>query len=147
MAFRELALRANGQARRRVEQVPQHVSSLLWVYTATVIGAAIMDLAARVLVPRRVEIDLLIAPALAPLFAADRRLRQVHTDPNVLPDDIDFLLLDSFRSTSLGLKTKRYPQLPFRLDARPQRRRPLRPRGLRRLPHPPVVQPARRRSR
>jgi Glycosyltransferase family 9 (heptosyltransferase) len=113
VAFRELALRANGQARRRVAQVPQHVSSLLWVYTATVIGAAIMDLAARALVPRRVEIDLLIAPALAPLFSADRRIRQVHSNPNILPDDIDFLLLDSFRSTSLGLKKKRYPQLPF----------------------------------
>jgi hypothetical protein len=113
VAFREFALRANGQARRRVEPVPQDVTSILWVYTATVIGAAIMDLAPRALVPRRVAIDLLIAPALAPLFAADRRLRQVHTNPNVLPDDVDFLLLDSFRSTSLGLKTKRYPRLPF----------------------------------
>jgi hypothetical protein len=112
-AFRELALLVNGQARKRVERVAPAVSSMLWVYTATVIGGAVMDLAARVLVPRRVEIDLLIAPALAPLFTSDRRLRRVHTDPNALPEDIDFILLDSFRSTSLGLKTKRYPKLPF----------------------------------
>jgi hypothetical protein len=112
-AIRELALLVNGQARRRVEGVPTSVRTMLWVYTSTRVGDAIMDLAPRLLVPRRVEIDLLIAPALAPLFATDRRLREVHTDPNVLPADLDFILLDGFRSTALRLKAKRYPQLPF----------------------------------
>jgi heptosyltransferase-2 len=113
VALRELGLLAHGQRRRRVEAIPGDVDSMLWVYTATSIGAAIMDLAPRVLVPRHVEIDLLIAPALAPLFAFDRRLRQVHTDPNALPYDIDFILLDSLRATSLGLKTKRYTDWRF----------------------------------
>jgi hypothetical protein len=112
-AFRELMLLANGQARRRVERVPEGVRRLLWVYTWTTVGDAIMDLAPRILVPRHVAIDLLIAPALAPLFASDRRLRHVHTHPGTLDDDIDFVLLDSFRSTSLRLKAKRFPALPF----------------------------------
>ena len=113
IALREMALRVNGQARRRVERVPASVRAMLWVYTSTRVGDAIMDLAPRLLVSRRVEIDLLIAPALAPLFATDRRLRDVHTDPNALPADLDFILLDGFRSTALRLKAKRYPQLPF----------------------------------
>ena len=113
IALREMALRVNGQARRRVERVPASVRAMLWIYTSTRVGDAIMDLAPRLLVPRRVEIDLLIAPALAPLFATDRRLREVHTDPNALPPDVDFILLDSFRTASLRLKAKRYPRLPF----------------------------------
>lgn len=112
-AFRELALFGNGQAARRVERVPDSVRRMLWVYTWTTVGDAIMDLAPRILVPRQVAIDLLIAPALAPLFASDRRLRHVHTNPGTLDTDIDFVLLDSFRSTSLRLKSKRYPALPF----------------------------------
>jgi hypothetical protein len=113
VAMREIGLLANGQRRRRVEEIPGDVHSMLWVYTATSIGAAIMDLAPRLLVPRRVEIDLLIAPALAPLFASDRRLRQVHTDPNALPYDVDLILLDSLRSTSLNLKARRYADWRF----------------------------------
>ena len=112
-AMRELAMAAGGQGRRRVDRVPADVRSLLWVYTWTTVGDAIMDLAPRIIVPRQVEIDLLIAPSLAPLFAADRRLRAVHTDPDALPDDVDFVLLDSFRTTSLRLKARRYPRLPF----------------------------------
>src|SRR5664280_1827101 len=112
-ALRELLLLANGQARQRVKRVPATARSMLWVYTCTTVGDAIMDLAPRLLVPRRVEIDLLIAPALAPLFATDRRLREVHTDPNTLPPDVDFILLDSFRTAALRLKAKRYPRLPF----------------------------------
>ena len=112
-AFRELMLLTNGQSRRRVERVPMTVRSMIWIYTWTTVGDAIMDLAPRVLVPRRIEIDLLIAPALAPLFATDRRLRAVHVHPDALPVDVDFILLDAFRTTSLRLKAERYPQLPF----------------------------------
>ncbi len=111
--LRELALLLNGQARRRVERVPADVHALLWTYTGTTVGEAIMDLAARQLVPRSIDIDLLIAPSLAMLYASDRRLRAVHTDPNAVPDDVDFVLLDAFRSTSLRLKATRYPRLPF----------------------------------
>jgi hypothetical protein len=113
VAFCELALLASGQARRRVARVPQGVRTLLWVYTRTSVGDAIMDLASRPLVPGRVAIDLLIAPALAPLFASDRRLRRVHTRLDALPPDIDFVLLDSLRANSLRLKKDRYASLPF----------------------------------
>ena len=112
-AFRELMLLANGQARRRLKRVPKDVRSILWVYTWTTVGDAIMDLAPRLLVPRGIAIDLLITPALAPLFSSDGRLHRVHSDPGALPDDFDFVLLDSLRTTSLRLKSRRYAQLPF----------------------------------
>ena len=113
MAFREIGLVASGQARRRVERVPAGVGAMLWVYSWTTVGDAIMDLAPRTLVPSAIDIDLLIAPALAPLFANDRRLRTVRSDPHALRDDIDFVLLDSLRSTSLRLKAANFPELPF----------------------------------
>ncbi len=112
-AFREVALLATGQFRRRVERVPANVGAILWVYTWTTVGDAIMDLAPRVLVPASIAIDLLIAPALAPLFANDRRLRTVHVDPDAALGDVDFVLLDSLRATSLRLKRHAYPSLPF----------------------------------
>jgi len=111
--LRELGLLLNGQRRRRVERVPAEARSILWVYAGLRVGEAIMDLAPRQLVPRGVEIDLLIAPKLATLFSSDRRLRAVHSDPNAVPDDVDFVLLDTFRASSLHLKASRYPQLPF----------------------------------
>ncbi len=112
-AVRELMLVGSGQSRRRVERVPGDVRRMLWVYTWTTVGDAIMDLAPRILVPRRVAVDLLIAPVLAPLFAGDRRLRKVHSSLETLTGDIDFVLLDSFRTTSLRLKAKRYAGLSF----------------------------------
>ena len=112
-AFRELAMLGSGQSRRRVERVPAGVGAILWVYTWTTVGDAIMDLAPRTLVPGRIAIDLLIAPALAPLFAADRRIRRVYTDPDEPLGDVDLVLLDALRSTSLRLKRRAYPRLPF----------------------------------
>ena len=112
-AFREAMLLASGQAARRVERVPASTRSMLWVYTWTTVGDAIMDLGPRVLVPASIAIDLFIAAPLAPLFTADRRLRAVHTDASSLPGDIDFVLLDSWRTTSLRLKAKRFPRQPF----------------------------------
>jgi hypothetical protein len=111
--LRELGLLLNGQGRRRVDRVPAEARSILWIHSGLTVGEAIMDLAPRHLVPRSVEIDLLIAPTLAMLFSSDRRLRAVHTDPNAVPDDVDFVLLDTFRPSSLRQKANRYPQLPF----------------------------------
>ncbi|MDQ2734824.1 MAG: hypothetical protein M3Y55_07515 [Pseudomonadota bacterium] len=113
VALRELTLVGNGQSRRRVQRVPGDVRRMLWIYTSTSVGDAIMDLAPRILVPRCVAIDLLIAPALAPLFVGDRRLRKVHSNLETLGRDFDFVLLDSFRTTSLRLKANRYAKLPF----------------------------------
>ena len=112
-AFREVALLATGQSRRRVARVPPGVCSILWVYTWTTVGDAIMDLAPRNLVPQRIALDLLVAPALAPLFQNDRRVRTVHTDPDTLRGDVDFVLLDALRSPSLRLKQQIFPRLPF----------------------------------
>ncbi len=106
-------LAVTGRARRHVGAVPPATRRMLWVYTWTTVGDAIMDLAPRRLVPDGIALDLLIAPALAPLFAGDRRLRAVHADPEQCADDYDFVLLDSLRTSSLRLLSERFPKLPF----------------------------------
>jgi hypothetical protein len=112
-AARNAMLVLGGQAHRHVRRVPPGTKRLLWVYTWTTVGDAIMDLAPRGLIPPEIEVDLLIAPALAPLFARDRRLRAVHTEAAACPADVDFLLLDSMRTASLRMKRSRYRTLPF----------------------------------
>jgi heptosyltransferase-2 len=110
---REAMLVLTGQAHRQVGRVPQRVRCMLWVYTWTTVGDAVMDLAPRSLVPASIEIDLLIAPALAPLFVDDRRLRHVYSDAASCADDYDFILLDSMRTASLRMKRTRFRRLPF----------------------------------
>ena len=112
-AFRELGLVFSGQARHRMARVPATTTRMVWIYTWTTVGDAIMDLAPRELIPTAIEVDLLIAPHLAPLFAHDRRFRRVSTELSSLADDHDFVLLDSLRTTSLRLKTRSFAPLPF----------------------------------
>ncbi len=110
---RDAMLVLSGQAHRHVGRAPKGVRRMLWVYTWTTVGDAIMDLAPRRLIPAEIELDLLIAPALAPLFANDARLRHVLTDADACPDDYDFILLDSMRTASLRMKRSRFRRLPF----------------------------------
>ena len=110
---RDAMLVLTGQAHRRVRRVPRGTGRMLWVYTWTTVGDAVMDLAPRRLIPAAIEVDLLIAPALAPLFAADPRFRAVHTDASACADDYDFILLDSMRTASLRMKRTRFRRLPF----------------------------------
>ena len=110
---RDALLALTGQAARHVAAVPAGVRHVLWVYTWTTVGDAILDLAPRRLIPSGVTVDLLIAPQLAPLFAADARFRGVHTEAEACPANIDFVLLDSLRTISLRLRSARYPKVPF----------------------------------
>ena len=110
---RELMLRLNGQSRRHVQAMPASTRRLLWVYTWTTVGDAIMDLAPRRLIPSRIDVDLLIAPALAPLFASDKRFRGVISSAAKCAADYDFILLDSLRTGSLRMKAERFRAVPF----------------------------------
>ena len=111
---REAMLVATGQARLQAARVPASVRAILWVYSWTTVGDAILDLAPRRLVPKDVALDLLIAPALAPLFATDARFREVHVDiGDAVRPDIDFVFLDSLRTGTLGMKRERFSSLPF----------------------------------
>lgn len=112
-AGRELAMLLGGQAAHRVERVPPDVRSMLWVYTWTTVGDAIMDLAPRSLVPPSISIDLLIAPTLALLFAHDPRFRDVHTSAASFARRVDFVLLDTYRTTSLRIKAAHLRRQPF----------------------------------
>jgi ADP-heptose:LPS heptosyltransferase len=110
---RDAMLVFTGQAHRHVSRVPRGVGRMLWVYTWTTVGDAVMDLAPRRLIPSSIEVDLLIAPALAPLFVGDSRFRAVHTEAAACADDYDFILLDSMRTASLRLKRTRFRRVPF----------------------------------
>ena len=110
---RELALLLTGQARHRVDRVPAECRHVLWVYSWSTVGDAVMDLSARALLPEGVSLDLLIAPHLAPLFAEDARVRAVHTETATVPADIDFVLLDHLGTQPLRLKRRWFPALPF----------------------------------
>lgn len=110
---RDAMLAITGRARRHVAKVPSTTRRMLWIYTWTTVGDAILDLAPRRLVPAGIAIDLLIAPALAPLFATDRRLHAVHVDPSQCAHNYDFVLLDSLRTSSLRLLGQRFARLPF----------------------------------
>ena len=110
---RDLALLLSGQARRHVQAVPASTRRLLWVHTWTTVGDAILDLAPRRLIPSTIDVDLLIAPVLAPLFRTDRRFRAVISSAGQCAADYDFILLDSLRTGSLRMKAERFRNVQF----------------------------------
>ena len=110
---RDALLWATGQRARQRMRVPAGVRRVLWVCTWTTVGDAVLDLAARALIPARIELDLCIAPALAPLFERDTRFARVHVDPASCGDAFDFVLLDCLSTASIRLKKRCFPMLPF----------------------------------
>ena len=110
---RELLLRVTGQARHRVEHVPENVSSMLWIYTWSTVGDSLMDLAVRGHLPVQLQIDLLIAPTLAPLYKTDPRFRRVLTRPEDVRDKPDFVLLQDLTTASIALKQHCAKTAPF----------------------------------
>ncbi len=109
----DLRLLLGGQSRRQVRAVPASTRRLLWVHTRTSVGDAILDLAPRRLIPSRIDVDLLIAPALAPLFQSDRRFRAVVSSAAQCASDYDFILIDGLRGSSLRMKAERFRAVPF----------------------------------
>jgi hypothetical protein len=111
---RELLIALSGQGRYRVQAAPAGTKRVLWHYTWTTIGDAIMDLAARTLLPEGVEMDLLICPALAPLFEQDRRIGKVYTDPLQCEGQAyDLLLLHHYSTEAVAIKRRHFPRTRF----------------------------------
>jgi hypothetical protein len=117
VAQRELAIALSGQRRLRCHATaPAAVRRMLWWTTWTTIGDAIMDLSPRFLLPAGVEVELMISPALAPLFAQDSRFTRVHTGWDTVDaaaGRYDFLLVNHFSTDSLRDKRRHLPQVPF----------------------------------
>lgn len=110
---RELGLFATGQAKRRVPSFPDGPLRLLWIYNWSTVGDAVMDLAMRAHLPRELQIDLLIAPSLAPLYTGDPAFRGVFTRPEDISGDHDAVLLQDLSSLSISLKRRLAASLPF----------------------------------
>lgn len=110
---RELLLHLTGQARRRVAHVPAEAQCMLWIYTWTTVGDSLMDLAVRTHLPPGLQIDLLIDPALASLYAGDPHFRNVLIDPQDARGPFDFVLLQDLSTASLRLKRRCAPAAPF----------------------------------
>lgn len=109
---RELLQLATGQRRHR-HPIPRNARRILWVYSWTTIGDAIMDLSQCTLFPDHMEIDLCIAPHLADLFQGDPRFGTVYRSIDACRDDYDFILLHNANTPSLKLKRKHFPSTPF----------------------------------
>lgn len=111
-AQRELALTLDGQRRRLVKRIPDGTRRVLWWFTWDTVGDAIMDLSSRFLLPDPIEVELLIRPALAPLFAADRRFARVHTslETCAVPD---MLLLQYLNTKVMRAKRRHWRDVPF----------------------------------
>lgn len=103
---RELLLRVCGQARLRVARVPRQARRMLWLYTWTTVGDSLLDLAVLQHLPAELQIDLFIAPTLAPLQAANRRWQRVHTRVEDCNGDYDFVLMQDLSTSSLKLKMR-----------------------------------------
>lgn len=113
-AQRELLIHLTGQGRRLCRtRAPEGVRRMLWWNPWTTIGDALMDLSARARVPADIEIELLIPPALAPLFANDSRFRRVHESWSTVGRDFDFLLVGYHGREVLRAKLRHLPQVPF----------------------------------
>jgi ADP-heptose:LPS heptosyltransferase len=111
--LREAAIALGGQRSLRLERATPGVRRVLWVYDWTTIGDAIMDLSARALLPPSIELDLLVRPALAPLFEHDRRFRRVCTGPAQCDGAYDLLLVQHLHSGVLGLQRRHFRAVPF----------------------------------
>lgn len=105
-------LHLSGHARHLRLQIPTTATKLLWIYTWTTLGDAVMDLSARHLFPDTMAVDLHIAPQLAGLFEADPRFHRVHHTDDVDPS-YDFVILQDLHAASLRLKHQLAPRAPF----------------------------------
>jgi hypothetical protein len=110
---RELLLLAARQRGLRKPVVPQHVRRVLWLYSWTTIGDAIMDLSQCAHFPAHMEVDLCIAPHLADLFQGDSRFRAVYRSVQECPTDYDFILLHNTNTPALKLKLQHFASTPF----------------------------------
>lgn len=110
---RELWLKLNGQGRLRTGAIARDARRILWIYSWTTIGDAIMDLSQCALLPPHVEIDLCIAPHLADLFQGDARFAQVFRSIDECTGNYDFILLHNTTTFLLEMKRRRFPDVPF----------------------------------
>jgi heptosyltransferase-2 len=110
---RELWLKLNGQGRLRTGEIPADARRILWIYSWTTIGDAIMDLSQCALLPPQAEIDLCIAPHLADLFQGDARFAHVFRSVDECTGNYDFILLHNATTALLQTKRRRFPDVPF----------------------------------
>jgi hypothetical protein len=103
----------SGQGRWLRPTVPSTAKRVLWIYTWTTLGDAIMDLSARHRVPQDVAVDLHIQAPLDSLFERDSRFGQVHSDATPMLAHYDFVLLQDLHAASLRIKAALAPRTPF----------------------------------
>ncbi|WP_028311021.1 glycosyltransferase family 9 protein [Derxia gummosa] len=95
----------------RRDTAPEGTRRVLWLYNWPSIGDSLTDLAARSLLPAHVELDLCIAPHLAPLYAGDRRFSAIWSDLRAIPATRrhDFILLQQSTTPALWQLSRRFP--------------------------------------
>lgn len=112
---KRLVLAWTGQAGLMRRQAPAGARVLVAYFGADNIGDALMDMAGRRLLKGSGwQVDLLVDPRLAPLFAEDDVFARVISDPEEIdPEAYGYVLLNNLNLRTLRRKRELLPRLPF----------------------------------
>jgi hypothetical protein len=110
---RELLLLVTGQTWLRVARAPANIRRMLWIYNWGTVGDSLMDLAVRRTMPADVQLDLVIAAPLAPLFANDPQFARVYTCIQDCRGGYDFVLLQDVGTGCVMMKLRSAFGAPF----------------------------------
>jgi heptosyltransferase-2 len=112
---KRLVLAWTGQSSLMRQQAATGSRVLVAYFGADNIGDALMDMAGRRLIKGSGwQVDLLVDPRLAPLFAQDDVFARVFSDPaEVDPDAYGFVLLNNLNLRTLRRKRELLPRVPF----------------------------------
>lgn len=114
-AHRRARLFAGGQLGLQRSRIDSQ-KKVLWIYNEKLnFGDAIMDMSGRkLLLGRRIQIDLLTHSKLAIVFDEDRVFNKIYTDAKECArNEYDFIVLNEFNYKSIKTKIKYFRKLPF----------------------------------
>jgi heptosyltransferase-2 len=111
---REVSLYLTGQKFLEKTTIPRATQRILWLAPSIRnIGDAIMAFSARNLIAADYQLDILLDPKVAPLFANDVWFNQVYTNVEQIQGNYDLILLDSVKSVTLKLKQRYFKSLAY----------------------------------
>ncbi len=93
--------------------MPEDIRKILWIGChSDSIGDSLMELSARSLL-KNYELHVLASKNNASIFENDPFFKNVYTNPTLINDKYDFLILDYFTTKSIKLKNKFFHNIPF----------------------------------
>lgn len=111
---RYLLLFVSGQLSKEKKLITSDVRKIIWInLSASSLGDSLMDLSSRTLL-EQFEVDLITSDKNSFLYADDKIFNKVFTDKNfVEKNKYDLVIMDSYSSRTLKVKTKFFRNLNF----------------------------------